>query len=148
MPIIRFAPSVLILAGFACGGKSLPLGTLPSDPVGAVEQFLAGVKANDLSHMGDVWGSDKGPANAWMPNEQRHQRLTVMQSLLVFESFRVDPSGIRVGNSQDERVIRVQLSRNGCKPIVPFTVRKYGDGWLVSDIDLAAAGNPHRACGG
>jgi len=148
MPIMRFATSALILACSACGGKSVSLGPLPSDPVGAVQQFMAGVKANDLTRMGDVWGSDKGPANAWMPAEQRHQRLTVIQSMLAFESFRVDPNGVRAGKSPDERIVRVQLTRNGCTPIVPFTTRQYRGGWLVSDIDLAAAGNPRRPCGG
>jgi hypothetical protein len=136
----------LILATFGCAGKSIPPGTLPADPVAVVEQFLAAVKANDLRAMGDVWGSSRGPANAWMEADLREKSLTVIRATLVFEAYAIDPAGTRMGNSGQERVVRVQLRRNNCQPTVPFTTLRVGDGWLVSDIDLAAAGNPRRPC--
>ena len=147
MLIKRFATPILILACSACAGKSPSVTPLPSDPVTAVQQFLAGVKANDLGAMGDVWGSDRGPANAWMEPNMLHQRLAVMQRVLTYETYAIGPEGVRPGDTANLRIVRVQLARNGCKPVVPFTVRRYGDGWLVSAIDLDAAGNPERSCG-
>ena len=135
-----------ILATFGCAGKSVPAGTLPSEPAAAVEQFLAAVKDNDLRAMGDVWGSSRGPANAWMAADYREKALTVIRATLAYETYTLDPAGTRPGGSSEERVLRVQLRRNNCRPMVPFTVLRVGDGWLVSNIDLDAAGNPRRPC--
>lgn len=144
----RFRTIILasILATFGCGGKAIPPGTLPSDPVAAVERFLAAVKANDLAAMGDVWGSSRGPANNWMAADYREKALTVIRATLVHESYLVDPAGTRPGSASGERVVRVQLRRNNCRPTVPFTALRVGDGWLVSNIELDAAGNPRRPC--
>jgi hypothetical protein len=146
--VTRFRTIALasILATFGCGGKPVPTGTLPSDPVAAVEQFLAAVKANDLAAMGAVWGSSRGPANAWMAADYREKALTVMRATLVHESYALDPAGTRPGSASGERIVRVQLLRNNCRPVVPFTALRYRDGWLVSNIDLNAAGNPRRPC--
>jgi hypothetical protein len=146
--VTRFRTIALasILATFGCGGKSVPPGTLPSDPVAAVEQFLAAVKANDLVAMGAVWGSSRGPANGWMAADYREKALTVMRATLVHESYALDPAGTRLGSASGERIIRVRLLRNNCRPVVPFTALRYRDGWLVSNIDLNAAGNPRRPC--
>jgi hypothetical protein len=142
----RLAVLALILVSAGCAGKPVPQTALPSDPVQAIDRFLAAVKANDLRTMGDLWGSDKGPANAWMPQEERERRLMVIQLTLAYESYAVDPLGALPGSSSDERILRVQLYRNNCRPTVPFTVLRYHDGWLVSSIDLEAAGSPRRPC--
>jgi hypothetical protein len=81
-----------------------------------------------------------------MEADLREKSLTVIRATLVFEAYAIDPAGTRMGNSGQERVVRVQLRRNNCQPTVPFTTLRVGDGWLVSDIDLAAAGNPRRPC--
>jgi len=142
----RLVVLAFILASFGCAGKSSPATPLPTGPTAAVEQFLAAVKANDLRTMGELWGSDKGPANDWMDQEYREKALMVMRSTLVHDSYAIDPSGTLPGSSARERVVRVQLLRNNCRPTVPFTTLQYRDGWLVSNIDLEAAGNPRRPC--
>ena len=146
MTYLRPAALAFILASFGCGGKPASQATPPSEPAIAVERFLAAVKANDLKTMGDVWGSEKGPVNSWMSQADREKRLMVMQVTLMYESFAIDPLGPMPGASEQERVVRVQLLRNNCRPTVPFTVLRYRDGWLVSNIDLDAAGNPRRPC--
>ncbi|MDP2481812.1 MAG: hypothetical protein Q8W45_00895 [Candidatus Palauibacterales bacterium] len=142
----RLALLAFILASFGCAGKSSPSTPLPSGPTAAVEQFLAAVKANDLRTMGELWGSDKGPANNWMDQDYREKALTVMRMTLVHDSYAIDPAGTLPGGSERERVVRVQLRRNNCRPTVPFTTLHYQDGWLVTNIDLEAAGNPRRPC--
>jgi hypothetical protein len=96
--------------------------------------------------MGDLWGSSKGPANAWMEVDSRGKRLEVIRITLASDSYAVDPAGTQPGGSDRERMVRVQLRRNNCQPTVPFTLLRVGDGWLVSNIDLDAAGNPRRPC--
>jgi hypothetical protein len=135
-----------MLACAACGGKQVATGSLPSDPTAAVEQFLAGVDANDVRAMSRVWGSSKGPAANWMDADEMQKRLSVVRSYLVHESYVIEPGEPVRGIKSGERTIRVQLTRLGCRPVVPFTVLRVGDGWLVSAIDLEAAGNPARQC--
>ena len=142
----HLVPLAMILASFGCGSKAPPPGTLPSDPTTALVRFLAAVKANDIQAMGDLWGSDKGPANAWMAHADRERRLTVIRATLAFESYAIDRAGPLPGPSDRERVVRVQLVRNNCRPTVPFTMLQYRDGWLINRIDLDAAGNPRRPC--
>jgi hypothetical protein len=136
---------VSILASTACAGKRGGSAHLAADPQGAVREFMAAVKANDLVAMGSLWGSDKGPANDWMKNDELQKRLTVIRTVLVHDSLTIEP-GTLPGNSEAERVVRVRLMRGRCTPVVPFTTRHYQTRWLVAAIDLDAAGNPVRPC--
>lgn len=135
----------LTLLAAACGGRPVPTDALPSSPVAAVEQFLAAANANDLATMGEVYGSKRGPVNYWMDATEREKRLTVIRSYLVHERYQVEP-GTLPGNDQGQRIVRIQLVRNNCRPIVPFTVQQFRTGWLVLSFDIEAAGNPMRPC--
>jgi hypothetical protein len=112
-----------------------------------VRSFLNAVKANSLSAMGETWGSARGPAVGYMDRAELEQRLTVIRTFLEHDSFEIlgSPPGVAPEN-QPKHVIQVRLIRKGCQPVVPFTVIPYGRGWLVTDIDLSAAGNPRRPC--
>jgi hypothetical protein len=143
--ITRSLVLLSILASTACTGKRADPAALPADPAGAVAAFLDAVKARDLAAMGGVWGSDRGPARDWMNADDLHKRLTVMHSILVHDRYAIQP-GTLPGREAQERVVRVQIVRGRCMPVVPFTTREYRGRWIVSDIDLAAAGNPARAC--
>lgn len=145
MTITRSVLLISILASTACGGKRVDLATLPPDPTAAVSGFLDAVKANDLARMGALWGSDRGPANDWMDPEERHMRLTVIQRTLVHDRYALQ-AGLAPGRTARERVVRVQLTRGRCTPVVPFTVLELRGRWIVSAIDLDAAGNPARQC--
>lgn len=130
----------------ACGGPATG-GPAPVSPEAAVRSFLNGVKANNLSVMGESWGSNRGPASSYMERAELEQRLTVIRAFLAHEKFEIMGSqpGLTPANEQ-KRVVQVRLTRRGCEPVVPFTVIPYRGGWLVSDIDLSAAGNPQRPC--
>jgi len=43
---------------------------------------MAAVKANDQRRMGDLWGSERGPASSWMKSDDLKQRLAVFQIYL------------------------------------------------------------------
>lgn len=138
-------PSVMfgaLLALTACGsGRAYPA---PAEPEAAVRQFLAAVQANSLTAMGEVWGTDRGPAVSYMDRQEMEQRLTVMRTYLQHDRYE-----FVVGNASGtsaERVVQVRLFRGNCRPVVPFTVVRYRSGWLVQQMDLEAVGNPQRAC--
>lgn len=135
-----------ILASTACGGKAVDQAALPTDPAAAVREFMQAVAANDIEAMGAVWGSDKGPAETWMKRDELQKRLLVVRSYLTHERFTIEPGGLLPGDSDKERIVRVRLVRSGCEPVVPFTTLQYRDRWIISAIDLEAAGNPRRPC--
>lgn len=130
---------------FACGG---PRGVVaPVSPEAAVRGFLNAVKANSLTAMGELWGSARGPARSYMKRDELDQRLTIIRTYLEHETFEILESQAAMPAGPDgRRSLQVRLTRRGCTPVVPFAVVPYGGGWLVSDIDLSAAGNPQRSC--
>jgi hypothetical protein len=127
----------------ACG-RPASTAPAPSDPAAAVTGFLAAVKANDLAAMGQRWGTDRGPAAQWMDREVLHQRLTVIQTMLMHERFALEPGN--APSTPDNPVLHVRLFRQGCQPVVPITLVRYRGGWLVQNVALEAAGNPARSC--
>lgn len=131
------------MAGCARGGGTVA----PASPEAAVRGFLAAVQANNLGAMSDLWGDQRGPARTYMDAAELEQRLTVIRSFLQHEQAELLESQAGVMPSDgSQRVVQVRLTRKGCTPVVPFTVMRYGAGWLVTNIDLAAAGNPARSC--
>jgi len=145
MPVRHPVALCLILAAAACSGKP-PVTPPPADPSVTVTQFLAAVQAKDYARMGELWGSAKnGPAVRYMKADELEKRLIVMQSYLAHERYAMEPTSLP-GVSADQRVVRVRLMRRGCTPVVPFTVVRYREGWLVYEVDLQAAGNPAKPC--
>jgi hypothetical protein len=136
-----------VLTGFAaCGGGGAGTVPPPVSPEAVVQEFLNAVRAGSLATMSGLWGNERGPAAGNMARDEVERRLTVIRIYLEHERFEIlppDPSAVGVGG---RRQVRVRITRRGCQPVVPFTVTRWRDGWLVADIDLAAAGNPQRAC--
>jgi hypothetical protein len=139
--------SGLVLAALllvACGrASSVPP---PASPEAVVRGFLDAVRANSLARMGELWGSARGPARGYMRHDELEQRLTIIRTYLQNDKFEMLESQGVPSASGNERTVRVRLERNGCAPVVPFTVVPYAGGWLISNIDLAQAGNPARHC--
>lgn len=129
----------------ACGGKDTTTVPTPVDPESAIQGFMGAVQAQDLRRMANLWGTSKGPASKTMEGEELRRRLSVMQVYLAHDSFEILPP--IVGTSDGgKRDFVVRIVRKGCTPSVPFTMVRYGEGWLVNSVDLAAAGNPAREC--
>jgi hypothetical protein len=81
-----------------------------------------------------------------MDGQELRQRLTVIQVYLDHESYEIVPPGLTAPGTDKAREFSVRITRKGCRPTIPFTLVQYREGWLVSEIDLAAAGNPARSC--
>jgi hypothetical protein len=144
---MRRLPVLLVLLGAACGRGSLPQTPVPQSVNAALDQFLAAVKANDLSRMGTLWGTDRGPAVQWMKSRELRQRLTVIQKYLDHAGYRIIEGPLAVPNRSDLRSYRVDLQRSGCNQAVPIDViHTRSGGWLVYDVHLEAAGTPGGRC--
>ncbi len=156
MVIDRFVPvmrsravgrALLLALVVGCGGGSQAFA--PSSPEAAVEGFLSAVKANSLVAMGELWGTSSGPMAGRMDRDELEKRLTVIRVYLAHDQYEIVPAGARASAAAPAgaRAVHARLTRGACRPVVPFTVVPFRQGWLVSDVDLNAAGNPARPCG-
>jgi hypothetical protein len=136
------------LVTLACG-HARPTGPAPTSVNEALTKFLSAVKANDLTALGNVWGTERGPASGWMKPTEMHQRLTVIQLYLNHSGYRIidGPSGDP--RTPDQQTFHVELQRTNCNVVVPIDlVRTHNGGWIVKDPHLEAAGNPGKQCSG
>ena len=125
----------VVLAG--CSGGSNPATVAPSNSArGAVQSFMDAVADSNLAQMANFWGSTGGPAarTGQPPDYERRN-----------ESHRIVSD--TPGAAGTRHALQVEIRRQLCSWIVPFTAIKLGDGtWIVSQVDLTAAGNPAQPC--
>ena len=150
MALRRFVPLLALVA--ACGGGAGTAGSSPStsaapsgSPEGVVEQFMRAVADSNLTRIATLWGTTRGSAAETRQPTDYERRIVIMQAYLRESSYRVLPSE-NPDPAAQRRVVQVELDRKECTRVVPFTTVRAPRGWLVSAVDLAAAGTPGRAC--
>lgn len=136
--------AVLLVA--ACGGGA---GAAEPEPTtsasGAVRSFMQAVADSNIAKMASLWGSASGPASRTNQPPDYLRRVAIMQAYLRNDSFRVTSDSPEAG--ENRRALQVEIRRDTCTWNVPFVAIKANDGnWLVTQVDLAAAGNPARPC--
>ena len=131
----------------ACGGGSAPSAVEPSTSArGAVDAFMQAVADSNLTRMANLWGTSAGPAAKTNQPSDWQKRVTVMQAYLQNESHRIVRDAPE-GTGDTRHAVQVEIRRELCTWVVPFTAIKLGDGtWIVNQVDVAAAGNPGRPC--
>ncbi|HEX9690627.1 MAG TPA: hypothetical protein VGA22_00845 [Gemmatimonadales bacterium] len=134
--------------GAACGGGRAGSGPTPEDPAATVAAFLDAANVQDIRAMSNLWGTASGPALRTMNPEVARQRLVVIASFLKHDSFEIIDEPTLADERTRERTIRARLTRSGCQPVVPFFLVRFGGGWIINNIDLAAAGSPTQVCSG
>jgi len=113
----------------------------------SVSQFLAAVKANNQQRMGELWGTDRGPAAATMDANKLRQRVTVIQKYLDHTGYRIVEGPLLVPGHDELRTFRIELQRENCNQVMPIdVVRTRSGGWLVFDVHLESAGTPTGRC--
>ncbi len=133
-----------VLAG--CGGGTTPATVAPTTSAkGAVESFMQAVADSNLTQMANFWGSTRGPAARTGQPPDYERRIAVMHAYLRNESHRVVSDTPEAGDTR--HALQVEIRRQLCSWVVPFTAVKLGDGtWIVSQVDLTSAGNPAQPC--
>ncbi|HYK82220.1 MAG TPA: hypothetical protein VEU55_03680 [Gemmatimonadales bacterium] len=139
---------LVALGALGCGGGTGPRPPAPQSPQQALAEFMAAVKANDLDRMGNLWGSERGPASGYMKPEDLHHRLTVFQIYLNHVGYRVLEGPMPVPGQEKLQRFRIELQRpNSCTVVFPIDlVHAKSGGWLVAAVDLASLPNPARGC--
>jgi len=106
---------------------------------------MQAVADSNLDKMANLWGTAAGSAAKTNSPPDYRRRLVVMQAYLRNDSFRVTSDG--PGTDPSRRALQVEIKRSNCTWSVPFTAVKLRDDfWIVTQLDLAAAGNPARPC--
>ncbi len=148
--LVTQASSILALSLMvtlvACGGRSDVEVMAIDDPERVIATFMNAVTENNLPGMSRLWGTRQGLAANRLDEDELEKRLTVMRLYLQHEAYAILPGPPSVSAIEGERQFQVELTRRGCKPVVPFIVVRSGDGWLVREVDLTKAGNPSRTC--
>jgi hypothetical protein len=134
----------LLLA--ACGGGGGAKSTEPvTSATGVVRSFMQAVADSNLGKMASLWGTANGSASKTHQPPDWERRVAIMQAYLRNDSFRVTSDVAQTDESRRDQ--QVEIKRQACTWTVPFTTVKARDGsWLVTQVDLAAAGNPARPC--
>jgi hypothetical protein len=140
----RWFGAALLLA--ACGGSGGTQQTQPANSAAeAVQSFMRAVADSNTNKMASLWGTASGPASRTRQPPDWERRIVIMQAYLRNDSFRIvsdvpDPD-------ENRRSQQVEIKRKTCTWTVPFVSIKARDGaWLVTQVDLTAAGNPARPC--
>jgi hypothetical protein len=129
----------------ACGGASAPQVEPAQSGSSAVRSFMQAVADSNLAKMAAFWGTTNGPASKTNQPPDWQRRIAIMRAYLRNDSFRI-MSDVAEQN-ENRRAQQVEIRRRSCTWTVPFVTVKTRDGsWLVTQVDLAAAGNPARPC--
>jgi len=146
--VIRRLGVLVVLGALvgACGGKR-PTAPAPQTMQEAVTTFLAAVKDSNINRMGELWGSERGPAIRWMEPVKLSQYLMTIHKYWTHVATRIVEGPIAVPGNERLRTFRVELQRSNCTRVVPLdVVRTDAGGWLVKDVHLEAVGNPRLGC--
>jgi hypothetical protein len=106
---------------------------------------MQAVADSNVDKMASLWGTSNGPSSKTRQPPDYQRRVAVMQAYLRHQSFRITSD--EPGPAPNRRALQVEIKRDTCIWSVPFVaVKTSGAAWLVTQIDLAAAGNPARPC--
>ena len=105
---------------------------------------MKAVADSNLATMASLWGTASGPASKTRQPPDWQKRVAIMQAYLKNDSFRLTADV--PGSDQNRRDVNVEIKRQTCTWTVPFVAVKSGQGWLVTEVDIATAGNPSRFC--
>jgi len=146
---MRSSAIILTAVLASCGGSSSGRGPEAAPVLSAgqaMRDFMKAAADSNLTRMGQLWGTSRGPAQETGVPDNFEKRLVVLQLYLRADSSRVVSDVARSGKS-DQREVKVDLYRQGCKKQVPALMIRLGNqGWIVNEIDLVPAGNPARPC--
>jgi hypothetical protein len=137
----RSAYALLLAASFAaCGPRAVNTSTSPdqtvgaSTPRGAVDRFLAAVRAQDLQAMSVIWGTANGPARDQMTQDVLEKRELIMQCYMLHDQARIVRESPDVEGRHD---FVVELTKGGLVRTTTFhAVRGPRDRWYIENVEL------------
>lgn len=134
---------VLLLA--ACGGKAGQVAPVPEAEAG-FRSFMQAAADSNFIGMSQHWGTSRGSASETGNPPDYQQRMVIIEAYLRGIRYRV-LSNEAVPGFGNQRLLTVELSRDNCVNVVPFTLARTGsERWVVYQFDLEKIGSPARGC--
>lgn len=108
---------------------------------GAIDDFLAAVKAQDLQKMSAVWGNSSGLARDQFSRDETEKRLIVMQCVMQHDSYTYPEGRGRIGLGGRQEFV-VELKNGDSKARTTFTTVQGPKGrWLLENVDVTPLRN-------
>jgi len=112
----------------------------------AVEEFIRAAADSNLTRMSQLWGNARGSAARTGRPKEYGKRMVIMQAYLT--GVQVRTLGEVSAGKAGRMLVTTELSRGPCKVTLPVTAVKAGSGWVVTEFDLAQAGEVNKPCEG
>jgi hypothetical protein len=105
----------------------------------AVRGFLDGANADDYTRMGDLFGTDKGPAIKRFGVTDIEQRMIFLASILKHSSYELSQANLaQLGPDRIRWEARMRDTRKGLVVVPIITVPDTGGRWYVERLNLDA----------
>jgi hypothetical protein len=129
----------LLLIAAACTSRTtvtpVPASAGATGPRGALDSFLAAIRAKDLQALGAVWGDKNGAIRDTkrISREEVEQRELLVMCYFNHDSFRVLSDAPAAGG---ERVMSVSLTQGTMSRTTNFYLVSGKDRWYVRSADV------------
>jgi hypothetical protein len=131
----------------ACGGARGQVAPAPEADA-SLRTFLQAAADSNVNVMAEHWGTSRGSAARTGKPDDYQKRVMIMQAFLKGTVNRIVGTDPVLGEN-NQRLLQVELTRNGCVAVVPFTMIRTGRGdWLVKEFNLELVPSPSRGCEG
>jgi hypothetical protein len=131
--------ALVLLCLSACRSGAVNTAAGAASPQAAVEQMLAGAKAQDLQAVTAVWGDETGLNRDKWDRPQLESRAFIMVCVLKHETARVTDSQ-SAGNGR--YLVGADLTQGKNSGSTRFQAARTKEGrWLVADVDIVALQN-------
>lgn len=132
--ILRLVLSMTIIASASRLGAQSP--TPPPTASAAVEQFFRAASDSNLTRMAQLFGTDKGSAQATGKPENYPKRMVIMQAML--RGTKVRALTEVATPRKHHKVVTTEIAKGDCKVVLAVTAVQADHGWLVREFDLPA----------
>jgi hypothetical protein len=130
----------------ACGGVRTGQVAPVLEAEEGFRKFMQASADSNFVGMSQHWGTSRGSAAETGNPPDYQQRMVIVQAYLIGMKYRVLANNA-VANEGNQRMLQVELSRDNCVNVVPFTMARTGNGsWVVYQFDLEKVGAPTRSC--
>jgi hypothetical protein len=127
---------VLTAAACASGARSATQSTSGLAPSMVIERFLRAVNSNDLDTMASLFGDQAGPWSTTVSKKDADDRLYTIATILRHTDYKLQAEQIVPGRREEAIRLPVELVIKDKRHVLPITLVRYGNGWLIENIPL------------
>ena len=131
------AAALLLLTAAACAsGGAGAMSTSGLAPSMVIERFLKAANSNDLDTMASLFGDKEGPWSTTVSKKDADDRLYTIATILRHTDYKVQAEQIVPGRREEAIRLPVELTVKDKRHVLPMTLVRYQNGWLIEHIPL------------